>query len=99
MARDRGQVNRVLRGVRGDAGAVLPVGAKLMDGDTEVGIVTSSVLSPRFGQRIGLAYVKRTHWEPGTCVRTEAGDSMGAFEVTSLPFGDCPSATANTNTK
>ena len=45
MARDRGQINRLLRGVLLPGGPVLP-GAPLFRDGKEVGRVTSSVVSP-----------------------------------------------------
>jgi folate-binding protein YgfZ len=55
MARDRGQVNRVLLGVKVAAGDALPRGTRLFKGEEEVGQVTSSMHSPRLGQVIALA--------------------------------------------
>lgn len=58
--RDRGHVNRHLRGVR--MGEARPAaGAPLFRAGEErpVGNVTSAVRSPRFGETIGLGYVRR----------------------------------------
>jgi folate-binding protein YgfZ len=58
--RDRGHVNRSLRGLR--FGNVVPEsGAQLFRPNDErpVGHVTSAVRSPRFGEVIGLGYVRR----------------------------------------
>src|SRR5205085_797197 len=46
MARDRGQVNRALLGVKVARGAALAHGARLFHAEAEVGQVTSSVYSP-----------------------------------------------------
>jgi folate-binding protein YgfZ len=83
MARDRGHANRTLLGVRFDT-FVAP-GAKLLREDQEVGVVTSAVLTPRFGV-IGLAYVRRGSQESGTVlvVETPAGRSQAV--VSELPF-------------
>ena len=56
MARDRGQVNRTLLGVKLPDGPV-PHNSLLYNADKEVGRVTSSVVSPRLGP-IGLAYIR-----------------------------------------
>ncbi len=81
MARDRGQVNRLLRGLRIDGPEALEAGTKALAGGVEVGLVTSSVVSPRHGV-IALAYLKRGSSEPGTAV-TVAGRSA---QVVTLPF-------------
>jgi folate-binding protein YgfZ len=84
MARDRGQVNRTLLGVRLPDGPV-PHGAPLFHQGKEIGRVTSSVASPRLGA-VGLAYVRRGSQEPGTRVEVEADGARHPAEVASLPF-------------
>jgi folate-binding protein YgfZ len=66
MARDRGQVNRQLRGLVFDGTAPVPMGTKLMQGEIEIVRVTSSAFSPSLGKAIALAYLYRGHQEPGT---------------------------------
>src|SRR5205823_14866944 len=66
MARDRGQVNRLMMGVRAGGSEPFAAGAKVMRGSDEVGQVTSSVFSPRLSQVIALAYLKRGSWDAGT---------------------------------
>jgi tRNA-modifying protein YgfZ len=83
MARDRGQVNRLLMGMKVADGPGLPSGTKLFRANDEVGQVTSSVLSPRFGV-IALAYLRRGSWDAGTELKVEAS-GRGAI-VCSLPF-------------
>jgi tRNA-modifying protein YgfZ len=85
MARDRGQVNRTLLGVRLPDGPV-PKDAPLFHDSKEIGRVTSSVKSPRLGTAIGLAYVRRGHQEPGTRVEVEAGGARHVADVAALPF-------------
>jgi folate-binding protein YgfZ len=85
MARDRGQVNRSLVGVKLPEGPV-PHGSHLFAQGKEVGRVTSSVLSPRLGTAIGLAYVRRGHQEPGTMLEVEAGGRRSQAEVIKLPI-------------
>jgi folate-binding protein YgfZ len=77
MARDRaGHVNRVFvrLTVQGDPPAP---GTKVLRDGAEVGVVTSSCHSPRFGA-LALAYLKWKHHEPGT--KVDAGGA--AAEVT-----------------
>ena len=86
MARDRGQVNRRLLGLRVAGDKPVSPGTKLMSGDGEVGVVTSSVHSPRFGCVLCLAYLRRGHQEPGA-ILTIAGDAEGRVAtISALPF-------------
>jgi folate-binding protein YgfZ len=86
MARDRGQVNRSLMGVKVRDGEPLAPGTKLFRADDEVGQVTSSVLSPRLGQVIALAYLRRGSWDAGTEVAIEPATDGRATVVCALPF-------------
>ena len=70
MARDRGQVNRTLLGVKLTGGPA-PHGSLVYRDGKEIGRVTSSVQSPRLGTAIGLAYIRRGNQEPGTAVEVE----------------------------
>lgn len=85
MARDRGQVNRTLLGVRLPDG-VVPGGSLLYRDGKEVGRVTSSTLSPRLGSAIGLAYIRRGSQEPGTTVEVDVDGRRHPAEVARLPF-------------
>lgn len=83
MARDRGHINRLLRGVK--LAGIVPHNSKLFAGDQEAGRVTSSIVSPRLGT-IGLAYVRRQHWEPGTSLTVEVNGERQTVTVAELPF-------------
>jgi folate-binding protein YgfZ len=85
MARDRGQVNRSLVGVK-LAGGTVPHNSPLFAQDKQAGRVTSSVYSPRLGTGIGLAYVRRAHQEPGTRIEVEVDGQRSPAEVVPLPF-------------
>jgi folate-binding protein YgfZ len=85
MARDRGQVNRRLMGVRLPGGPVTH-GSLLFREGKEIGRVTTSLVSPRLGA-IGLAYIRRGSQEPGTILEVEAEGGRQGAEVTALPFG------------
>jgi folate-binding protein YgfZ len=87
MARDRGQVNRMLVGVQLPDGPV-PPGSRLFAEDKEVGRITSSVLSPRLGMGLGLAYIRRGHQDPGTQLHVEAKGRRSSAEVIQLPLSD-----------
>ncbi|MCI0458190.1 MAG: aminomethyltransferase family protein [Gemmataceae bacterium] len=86
MARDRGHVNRTLLGLLLDEGGPAPRGAKLLLDGQEVGQVTSSVVSPRLGKAVALAYVRRGHQEPGTAVEVETDTGRRRATVAQLPF-------------
>jgi folate-binding protein YgfZ len=87
MARDRGHLNRLLLGLTTtDQQEPLPVGAKVLQGEAEVGQVTSSVFSPRLGQVIALAYLKRGVWDAGTTLSVVSPAGGRAASVAALPF-------------
>lgn len=77
----RGHVNRHLRGIMAGTTDVPAVGAELMSNGKPVGRITSAVFSPRFGQAIALAYVRR-EVEPPARVQVEGR----AATVVELPF-------------
>lgn len=86
MARDRGQVNRMLMGVKSAGDELLPAGARLMRGADEAGLVTSSTFSPRTSQVIALAYLRRGSQELGTELVVEPGSDGRRVTVCALPF-------------
>ena len=69
--RTYGHVNRTLVGLQLDGETAVPLGTKLFHADKEVGHITSSAVSPRLGQAIALAYVRRGSQEPGTRLEVE----------------------------
>jgi folate-binding protein YgfZ len=80
--RSRGHVNRRLAEFRFAGSAAPPAGTKLLVGGNEVGVVTSTGLSPRAGQPIGLGYLRREQSAPGTIL-----DASGtAAEVIAAPL-------------
>src|SRR5262249_50851023 len=82
MARDRGQVNRLLLGLRFSDKVPVAGGTKLLCDGTEVGVVTSSAFSPQAGTAIGLAYIRRGHQSAGTVFQVaDAPDSHTAVVV------------------
>jgi folate-binding protein YgfZ len=82
MARDRGHANRTLLGLEIEGPEPAAAAAKVTCDDQEVGQVTSSVMSPRIGSAIALAYIKRGSQEPGTAVSVRGRRAV----VASLPF-------------
>ncbi len=66
MSRDRaGQVNRLFLAMKVLDGGTLPHGTKIMLDAVEVGVVTSSCVSPRLGAPLALGYLKRPHIDAG----------------------------------
>jgi len=85
MARDRaGFVNRAFLGVKVLEGGVLPAGTRLFRDATEVGLVTSSVQSPRLGAPLAIGYIRRGQQDPG--LRLDAETPEGRRPVEVLPF-------------
>ncbi|HLN28365.1 MAG TPA: aminomethyltransferase family protein [Gemmataceae bacterium] len=81
-----GHVNRSLVGLRLSIPSAVPAGAKISRDDKEIGQATSSVVSPRMGAGIALAYVRRGNQEPGTALEVETDGGRCRAEVASLPF-------------
>jgi folate-binding protein YgfZ len=85
--RDRGHVNRMLRGLLIDGETVPPRGARVLAGGTDVGYVTSAVWSQALKRPIALALVRRQQAEPGTGVDVGLADARTApATVSALPF-------------
>jgi aminomethyltransferase len=83
----RGHINRKLRGLVLDGDRPAARGAKLSGaGRDDAGAVTSSVISPRVGAPIALAYVHRTVWDAGTelIAHDQGGDRRA--RIVDLPF-------------
>ncbi len=79
----RGHVNRHLWSLKFDDEPP-PAGARLHDGDKEVGTVTSALTSPEYGA-IGLGYVRR-EVEPPAKLRWSHGAVEGGVVVREAPF-------------
>ena len=66
----------------------LPVreGAKLFDGEREIGVVTSGGFAPSVGAPIAMGYVPRDHAAPGTAIAAEVRGKRVLCTVTAMPF-------------
>jgi folate-binding protein YgfZ len=84
--RDRGHVNRHLRGLVLEGDGVPEGGSEVLAADAAVGGVTSAAYSFGLKRPIALAMVRRQHAEPGTAVGVRLGDRVVPATVSDLPF-------------
>jgi folate-binding protein YgfZ len=84
LHRGHGRVVRRLVGIRVRNGTP-PRGVRIRGDGRDIGLVTSSATSPRFGA-IALGYVHRDFVEPGTAVEVDAAHGFDAAIVSGLPF-------------
>jgi folate-binding protein YgfZ len=85
--RDRGHVNRMLRGLVIDGESTPAPGAPIVADGSEVGRVTSATWSFGLKRPIALGFVRRQHAEPGTPVRIAPADGVPVpATVSALPF-------------
>ncbi|WP_197320197.1 glycine cleavage system aminomethyltransferase GcvT [Saccharomonospora sp. NB11] len=86
-----GEPDVVLVGLRGEGRRAPRHGYRVLDGDREVGEVTSGALSPTLGYPIAMAYVARDVAEPGTTLSVDVRGRAATVDVVSLPFYKRPS--------
>jgi folate-binding protein YgfZ len=84
--RDRGHVNRHLRGLVLQGDAVPPAGSEVLAGDTVVGAVTSATRALGVGRPLALALVRRGHAEAGTALAVRVNGALVPATVSDLPF-------------
>jgi folate-binding protein YgfZ len=84
--RDRGHVNRLLRGLVLEGDTVPDAGASVVAGDAEVGTVTSAAWSYGLKRPIALAMIRRQHADAGTAVAVRVGEAAAPATVSDLPF-------------
>jgi len=84
--RDRGHVNRMLRGLVLEGDAVPERGADVLAEGAVIGRVTSATRSIGLARPIALGFVRRQHAEPGAAVGVRTGDTVTAARVSDLPF-------------
>ena len=84
--RDRGHVNRLLRGLVLDRGGVPSRGAEVLVDGTSAGHVTSGAWSYALERPIALAFVGRQHAAAGTAVAVRVGERTVGASVSDLPF-------------
>ena len=84
--RDRGHVNRHLRGLVLDGTEVPETGAEIWADAAAIGRITSATCSPALGRAIALGFVRRQHAAPGTPVQVRSGGRVLGATVSELPF-------------
>ncbi len=84
--RDRGHVNRHLRGLLLEGERVPAAGAAVLAAGQEIGQVTSAAWSFGRGQPVALGFVRRQHAEPGTPVAVRIDGNAVPATVSALPF-------------
>ena len=70
------KVQKHLVRLKWDTGTLISPGAKLMEADKQVGIVTSAIRDPRLLTGHGLGYVRKQHSLAGTILVSESGDHI-----------------------
>ena len=68
------------------AGGVPRQGYPIVDGDTQIGVVTSGNVSPSLGKPIGMAYVPREQSEVGASLSVQIRGKAVPARVVALPF-------------
>jgi folate-binding protein YgfZ len=84
--RDRGHVNRQLRGLLLEGDTSPAPGDSVVSGETEVGRVTSAAWSFGLKRAVALAFVRRAQAEPGTALAVRAAGRTVAATVAALPM-------------
>ena len=82
----RGHINRGFSGLVLEGERVPSHGDAIVAVGTEVGRVTSAVLSLALGKPVALGYVRREHFEPGSALSVRIGDDFVSARVAELPF-------------
>jgi aminomethyltransferase len=80
----RKAVSRILTPVRFDSGSSAIAGTKLRNGDVRAGEIVSAAYSPRFGQWVGMAYIRTDVVRTGAKLSFESG-SLTIADIASSP--------------
>jgi folate-binding protein YgfZ len=83
LHRGGGRVAKKLVGIR--PRQEVARGDRVWSGDREIGVITSAVVSPRFGP-IALGYVHRDFTSVATSVEVQTADGKVPASVTAVPF-------------
>lgn len=84
------QPSRMLVGLAGEGRRAARAGSSVLAGETEVGVVTSGVLSPTLGHPIALALVAPTYASEGTALAADVRGTALPMTVVPTPFYSRP---------
>lgn len=84
--RSRGHVNKKLAGLILEGDKAAERGSMIRLGEKEIGMVTSSVLSPARKRPLALGYLHRDYIQPGTAVAVLSDGKTIPAVVSALPF-------------
>lgn len=84
--RDRGHVNRLLRGLLVEGARVPTAGDPLLAGERSVGKVTSAAWSYGLKRPVALGFVRREHAAAGTMLHIRTAEDVLPAAVTDLPI-------------
>ncbi|MBW3539579.1 MAG: hypothetical protein KY476_04855 [Planctomycetes bacterium] len=76
-----GHTNRELRGLKLEGGDVPSAGAAVVEGEADIGRITSAARSPADGRPVALAYLKSRYLRPGTRVSVQGREGTTAATV------------------
>lgn len=85
-ARSEAAAERILVGLEGTGRRAGRHGYPVLDGESEVGVVTSGALSPTLGHPIAMAMVDRGLAAPGTALSIDVRGRCEPVTVAALPF-------------
>lgn len=77
---------RVLIGLKAQGKRPGRAGAKLMDGEAEVGEITSGIPSPTLGYPIAMALLESKYAKTGSTIEVDIRGKRAPFDVVELPF-------------
>ena len=61
-------------------------GYEILNGEAEIGHVTSGSMSPCLNKNIGLGYIRKEYTEPGTNLKIKVRNDFINAEVVKIPF-------------
>lgn len=77
---------RSLVGLKAQAKRPARAGSKLVDGETEIGEITSGIPSPTLGYPVAMALVNSDYAEIGRTIEVDIRGKKAPFDVVALPF-------------
>ncbi len=61
-------------------------GYKIVEGDREIGMVTSGSMTPTLNKAVGMAFVPINYIEPGTEITISISENLARAQVVHAPF-------------